>query len=241
MNKTIIPLGYNLKNRVREIVREVNGRISNWREPVAHTDDDCVGKYLTHDLGRYSRRCRYTHYEYSPICPSYGIISENGNSVSGKIVAEDFTLTAPKGYIFATDSLGIKLQSKTNPKKDFHFNSDHVTFGGISFILKELRSNWDKHRTAYRAAVQQKYFDKIFQREIGSTLVNLGDSRRAGNCIEGTLAWVEKKLGIERKTVLENDYLFSVPAKRLLPLAQEDYRVNNAIKSAWNRETMVMI
>jgi len=238
-----IPLGQKIKNRTLEICQENYPRIKNWRNPTAALDDAIkpIGGYFTHNCGRYSSRCQYTKYEYSPYCQSFGEIIDNGSALVGKIGVENFHLIAPKGFIFAADNLGVSLQSKSNPKKNFYFNSDDVLFNGVKGMLFNLRENWEKQKNARKLELEKQYHQKIFEREINSTRVNLQDSRCAGNCIEGTLNWVKQRLGIDRDTIMDGSYLFSVPAKKLLPLANDDARVKKSINMAWMRETLVSI
>lgn len=72
--------------------------------------------------------------------------------------------------------------------------------------------------------------------------VTLLDSRSAGNCVEGSLAFAERKLGIPRAEILSAGYLFSVPADRLLRVANGNTaQAEAAARDAWMRETTVCI
>lgn len=75
-----------------------------------------------------------------------------------------------------------------------------------------------------------------------NTMVTLDDSRRAGNCVEGSLQFAERKLKLSRDEVLSARHLFAVPAERLMRVANGDAaRVKLAIVRAWERETTITI
>ncbi|MDE2020512.1 MAG: hypothetical protein KGJ13_09275 [Patescibacteria group bacterium] len=71
--------------------------------------------------------------------------------------------------------------------------------------------------------------------------MTLEDSRRAGNCVEGTLAWCERTLGLTRQEILDGGYLFSLPAAQILAANGGQPGVERAVKAAWVRETTVSI
>ena len=84
----------------------------------------------------------------------------------------------------------------------------------------------------------------MFIKSLGNTRVNLNDSRKAGNCIEGTLRFCEKYLKLDRKTILDAGYLISVPAIKILKIAKNtinEERAMNACRIAWMRETTISI
>lgn len=81
---------------------------------------------------------------------------------------------------------------------------------------------------------------EIKAREIGSTRVTLEDSRRAGNCVEGSLAYAERKLGVTRDEIINGGYLFSIAAPRIIS-ANGDAGAIRAVESAWIRETTISI
>jgi hypothetical protein len=62
----------------------------------------------------------------------------------------------------------------------------------------------------------------------------------AGNCVEGSLVYAERRLHIPREEIIRGGYLFSVPALRLLATNGHD-GVQRAVRAAWLRETTVSI
>ncbi|MDE2100117.1 MAG: hypothetical protein KGL39_22875 [Patescibacteria group bacterium] len=232
--KILVSLGPIFANQARELAYEKNPRIKNWRGPIASTRTGIA----THNLGRYSSRCKYIHYEYSPTLTSFGVILRGGSGFAGRVSRQGFNLSAPKDFIFAGDSLGAKIQSRDG-KRDYHFNSDEI-FDGMGAIMRRARANWKAQAEAAKAKKESARIEKIKARELKSVRVTLGDSRRAGNCVEGSLRYAETRLGISRQQILDGDYLFSVSAENLLRV-NGDERVHRAVNVAWQRETLVSI
>lgn len=236
-SKILIPLGPIDAQTCRDLARERNPRIQNWRSP--KPSDRKHVAIETHNLGRYSRRCTFTHYEYTPKLRSFGVVMDGGKTFAGVINRQKFKLTAPSGFRFTGDDLGAKIE-RTNGKADYHFNSDDVTERGTRWLVAKLRADEAKRRKQRRAELLVKREAAIYAREIGSVRVTLADSRRAGNCVEGSLAYCESKLGISRAEVLAGAHLFSVPASRLIAANSHD-GVGRAVRQAWLRETAVQI
>jgi hypothetical protein len=145
---------------------------------------------------------------------------------------------APAGMVWSIDNLGLRLIRKDGI--DFHV--DKVLFHNIrisSVVNAEMTNKW---KTLQLNKKNQKFlekYNKIKNREIQTTRVTLNDSRMAGNCIEGSLAFAEKRLGIPRSEVLNGGYLFSVPAAKLIKL--KDNLAMKAVDKAWLRETTISI
>jgi hypothetical protein len=171
---------------------------------------------------------------------SWGVLLADGAVFAGRVGKQGFKLTAPKGFVFASDSLGAKIQSRDG-KRDYHFDSDEVLAeNAVRGIMQRARANWSRQADARKSEAQAKRDQKIYEREIGSVRVTLEDSRRSGNCIEGSLAYAEQRLHIPRSEVLGAGYLFSVPASKLLVTNGHD-GVKRAVRAAWLRETAVQI
>lgn len=235
--KIIIALGHIHSNIALKTAQENNGRIKNWLSPVPSLKGR-IGAIVIHNCGKYSSRCPYTKYKYTPTIQSWGVVIDNGNRIAGRVGKQGFCLTAPRGYNFTTDVLGAKLQTKYG-KHDYHFDSEEI-FDGIKGIVSKLRTNIAKQKEARRSAELAKRSAKIYEREIGTTRVTLDDSRRAGNCIEGSLVYAEQKLHLTRDEILHGSYLFSVPAALLLKTNGHD-GVKRAVNAAWMRETNISI
>ncbi len=235
--KILIPLGPLDAQICIGLASERNPRIQNWRNP--KPSGRVHFQIETHNLGRYSRGCRFTHYEYTPKLRSFGVALDGGKRFAGVINKQPFCLYATKGFRFSSDELGAKLE-RTNGKSDYHFTSDDVTERGTRWMVAQLRANEVRRRDERKAELRAKREAAIYAREIGSVRVTLADSRRAGNCVEGSLAYCESKLGISRSEVMAGAHLFSVPASRLLASNGHD-GVARAVRQAWLRETAVQI
>lgn len=101
------------------------------------------------------------------------------------------------------------------------------------------RQDWTRRAVTYGAPVFSAGAELAPDEDVR---VTLEDSRRAGNCVEGSLAFAERKLGMSREEIVVAGHLFSVPANRLIAVANGDLpRIEAAIKIAWLRETTVSI
>lgn len=239
--KLIIPLGVQQDHQCWEIARENNAQIRNWRGPAAALSGK-TGSVTTHNCGRYRGRSasRFTKYEYTPTMRSWGVIQENGSVLVGLIGRQKFKLKLPKAFTFMPDGAKVKVARRSDSRIDYHFNSgDVLRDNAVRNLLHALRHNHGVRLQQNRATRAAKQYERIFQREVVSTRVTLEDSRRAGNCVEGSLDYAEKKLGIQRQEILNTGYLFSVPATLLMrngePLPMR------AVRVAFMRETTVSI
>ena len=138
-----------------------------------------------------------------------------------------------------------KILLVTRGKRSYHASRGQLkdlTRETMEEAAAEAKAAWQAADDAQRQEKARAQERKVFLRELHNVRVTLEDSRRAGNCIEGSLTFAERKLGIPRAEILGASYLFSVPAKRLLAVANGDRkRVEAAIQIAWQRETMVSI
>jgi hypothetical protein len=111
-----------------------------------------------------------------------------------------------------------------------------------SRVRKNMAANFVKRLAAKKVERETIRLGKIYERQILSTRVTLEDSRRAGNCVEGSLAFCERRLRLSREDILAGSYLFSVPAKNLIDNANGNLpQVQNAVRVAWMRETTISI
>ncbi len=84
--------------------------------------------------------------------------------------------------------------------------------------------------------------ERLFLRDLPTTRVTLADSRRAGNCIEGSLQFAERKLGMTRAEVIGSAHLLALPAIRILHVANGQHeQAKRACYAAWLRETTISI
>ena len=167
-------------------------------------------------------------------------------------------IIAPAGLKWATDAQGAHLVRLTDGL-DWHPSAEDLKArnlatraraalaesfrrrrAGAPARRKAAAAAKEAARLAAAAAKEAARLERIRQREIRSTRVTLEDSRRAGNCVEGSLRYAETRLKIPREEILNGSFLFSVSAGRLLD-ANGDPGVHRAVNRAWLRETTVCI
>jgi hypothetical protein len=125
-------------------------------------------------------------------------------------------------------------------KIDFHFLLEILLdkdFRGQ--IRRELARKYKNSIQVRKAAKAALSIQQLFDRQVKSTYVSIEDSRRAGNCIEGSLTFAERRLRLDRDDIINGRWLYTVSARRLL--ATGDERALNAVKCAWLRETTISI
>lgn len=153
-------------------------------------------------------------------------------------------IVAPKGMLFSSDAVGVKLVRQSD-KMDYHPTHDDWyarDFAGRCRLA--MARNYAARAASRRARRQAEHDMARYQRQTASTWVTLQDSRQAGNCVEGSLAYAEQRLRVPRESVIAGLHLFSVPATTLRATADANGdapRVEAAIQRAWMRETAVCI
>lgn len=125
----------------------------------------------------------------------------------------------------------------------YHFEAAALkTAKAIVAMAEEIVKAFAARDAAKAQAAAQVRQSAMILADIATTRVALDDSRRAGNCIEGSLQFAETKLGLSRADCLAAGYLLRVPAKRILAVANgQTDRAMGAITAAWLRETTVSI
>lgn len=234
-----------LAGLARDAARRANGRIKNWSTPCPTRVTVPLGDYDAINLGQYSRSCKYTRYEYKPCYTSYGVIAANGAALlyrrgfAGAIKSR--IIHAPAGMRWDSNN-GLCL-SRESDGMDYHPTPDDLQSRDFATRCRAaMAANYTARLNAKREAKRAARWEKQFQRDLATTRVTLHDSRKAGNCIEGSLRFAERKLGIDRASILAAGHLFTVPAKRILAVANDETSsAMAAVWAAWNRETTVSI
>src|ERR1017187_8525460 len=150
--RIIITLGTHDQYQTQLLAEERNPRIKNWCRAEASALGDTI---QTHNLGRYSGGCTYTHYAYTATQQSWGVLVNDGKSLAGRIGRHGFRLQAPKGYLFSSDELGAKLVAVADSRKDYHFDSDEVA-EGVPAMMRRFRENLRLQKESRKAAAQAK-------------------------------------------------------------------------------------
>jgi hypothetical protein len=150
-------------------------------------------------------------------------------------------VTIPDGYRWASDHNGVHIVRESDGM-DYHPTTKEIVTGKPSKLIEQLEENSER-RLQQKESEDRAERDRFyFERDLPTVRVTIADSRAAGNCVEGSLAFAERKLHIPREEILAGGHLFSVPATRLLAAANGDKpRVEAAVRRAWMRETAVSI
>lgn len=158
-------------------------------------------------------------------------------------------IIAPAGMVFDKDANGILLR-RLSDGMDLHPMADDWHSPKFATICRfamaaNYKRRMDTKRAEKKAAkdkVEAARMDRLFIRDLPTVRVTLADSRAAGNCVEGSLAFAERKLHVAREEILAGGHLYSFPAPLLLRVANGDKpRVEAAVRRAWMRETAVCI
>lgn len=170
---------WEIKDYRKQCRSDFPGR-KNWEDSKAGYHN----KVLTIDNGKYSGRCRFTHYTYRPIIQSFCIF--NSSKLFTVLYGITYTIRAGRGYFWDADELGVRLVRKSDGA-DYHIESDDVKSNFVSIRAKLLEN------------VKLKKLARINERESLKLLDDLSllfvcprDSQKAGNCLAGTLAFAKR-------------------------------------------------
>ena len=215
-----------------------NNRIKNW----AGTEATWLESHIeTKDEGRYSSSCPYTRYSYTRRVESWGhVISPRYLYV--RIQHNDGfmkqIIKAPRGYYWSHDSNGIFLDKNNSKNHDYHPTADDFLcfqkgyMAGAKHIINKLNKNYETRKENLRKAEVQKEINKIknlnikdkieYAKKIGCFL-SIVDSIKSGNCLAGTINWIERHQLEKIKHYCPSDLPFDNP------------RVNNVLDYAITR------
>jgi len=221
-----------LANEANSISRKENSKIKNWDYTTATID--AINHFTTKTInhGRYSSKCRYIRYSYSPMYHSELKIAKSSGEYAefwqgGKLVKK---LWAPSGLKFGWDNNGPLVISKDGT--EYHF--DHSDLKAKNFA-QNLRNKLSKTRLARREIKNSQKAQKLLDKELKRVSITIQDSRRSGNCLQGTINYLTQ-MGYDRRFIVSP--LASIPAKELdltIP------RIRAAAIAAYQRETLECI
>jgi hypothetical protein len=148
--------------------------------------------------------------------------------------------TPPKGMMWKKEPFGSIYLERITDRMDWHPAPKDLARKDFStFTRKEMARHYNQRIATRKLERESKRLQAIMDKQIMSCYVTLDDSRRAGNCVEGSLLFAEKRLGLTRDEILAAPFITKVSAKRLL--ATNEPRARAAVIQAWKRETMVSI
>ena len=219
-----------------------NPRLKNWKSsrPVI-VDTPYLGGYDSEQISYRGSARRYIGFEYFPVYTSRLNVYDKYNA-SYDFFDVDTTkikskkLRCPKGTEWDAD--GSIVQS-SNFAIEYHPTSkDMMSKNFGSRIIAALMSAKIRREKNLILSESQLEYQRIMDREIDTTRVNLEDSRMSGNCLEGSLRYAERMLRTSRESILIAPWLVHFPTSSLDPDKKECQR---AIRQAWLRETTVSI
>jgi len=232
-----------LRRQSSEAAWSANKRIKNWITAKPKCNKTTLGTYDEIDAGHYKGSFKsYKIWNYQPVYTSYYRIGPNGKKL---IYVYGFSnpikkiISAPKGMAFQRDDNGLMLK-RLSDSMDYHPSTEELLVKNFATLVRsKMATNFKTRLIQKQSERRNKFLDKVFQKDLKNTMVTLNDSRKAGNCVEGSLAFAERRLGISRQEILNGGHLFHVCAEKLVRTGDE--RAIRAAKVAWARETAVCI
>lgn len=228
-------LDFDLSKEASEVCRQNNRRKRAWR-----LAESTIYSYLHNDFTVNTfRQYGWTYARYIPHYHSCVHVYQSGKTIEYFREKKLFRrIFAPAGLTFGVDSLGAFVKSKDGT--DYHLNKHDLQ---NKTFAKHIRAKLHEKRLSIR---RQKATEKATKRylevknhQMATCRVNLDDSLKSGNCLEGTLRFAEVKLKIGRENLLAGRHLTHVSGEVLLKTG--DPRAKNAVERAWMRETLVSI
>lgn len=228
-----------LASSAADVARAAHPRKKNWEDACPSSMPHQHHTVSDVDNGRYSRGCRYTRWSYRPLYHSVLRVWRSGRTVHlSQSGGAPVRITAPSGLSFRPDGYGVAVVSRDGT--EYHPTAEEWRSRAFA---RTVRQRLSEARTARRAAAslraEQARHARIKSLGLLSTRVTLDDSRRAGNCVAGTLQFAETRLRMSRADILAAPHLVSVSADRLIKT--NDRRAIAAVDAAWARETLVCI
>lgn len=198
--RIVVPLGAKHAVELDKTVHAMHPRRQNWLRPAAVADNRppcCIDL----DMGRYSSRCTYTHWQYRPTVGSYAVIIAGNTHTLYVCAGKKASLKAPRGYRWDRDANGLRIVSLTDRRKDYHPDSDDLRSYDARALAKKATDLFARRQAEARQAREELRLDKlsadertklIAKAEREGCMVCLADSLRAGNCRAGTEAFAQR-------------------------------------------------
>lgn len=189
----LIPLPSELRSMAMSNAYDRYPRRKNWLTP----SPDATSKRPTVqeiDNGRYSSRCKYTHWTYRPQIRCCGIVTKK------RLLwfhGENKTLMfAPKGWKFGRDNLGLYIVRNKENRVEFRYH-----FSGDDLVNKStLRNAAIEHERTQIESAKRKTEESRNAKKIAKlkklalklgVFVTARDSVNSGNCGVGTKRWAD--------------------------------------------------
>jgi hypothetical protein len=110
-------------------------------------------------------------------------------------------IKAPRGFHFAIDNNGLKLQSNSIKTMDYHFTALDLILGDSEHGRKPLKTIVNKCKENYQIRKQANLQSAIFSddpKQVNKVIreaerlkvqISIVDSIKSGNCLSGTQVW----------------------------------------------------
>ena len=155
--------------------------------------------------GKYSSRCKYDRFSYTPMIQSFGYMV-NKNTLYFRTDTDQGIVSrvikAPRGFHFAIDHLGFKIQSNSIKSMDYHFTClDLLPYAIKKNDYKSGQLMVAIAKSNYKARKQVDLKSDIFSpdpKKVNKVIkeaerlkvqISIVDSIKAGNCMAGTQVW----------------------------------------------------
>ena len=220
----LIPLGPLHAVQASRTAREQHPRRRNWDSPEASYFQIGI-KTVNH--GRYSHACRFERVSYAPVMRACGTVTA-GRALL--LIGNDLIrLRAPRGWRFGRDDNGLYLVRIRETREAFRYHpTSDEWVSGLAAIRSAAIDHEQTQRRVAREAREQRRRDREDAAILASVpvYVCLRDSRTAGNCAAGTVAWARRH---------ELDPTQHVPAEIVRRLAERNPQAMRAVASAERR------
>ena len=159
----------------------------------------------TNSHGKYSSKCKYDRFSYTPMIQSFGYLI-NSNTMYFRIDTDQGIISrvikAPRGFHFAIDHLGFKIQSNSIKSMDYHFTCLDLLPYAIKkndyksgqLMVATAKNNYETRKQVdlksnIFSTDPKKVNRVIREAERLKVQISIVDSIRAGNCLSGTQVW----------------------------------------------------
>jgi hypothetical protein len=231
-----------LARRATEAAHSAHSSKRNWLAARACSKVVQLGDV---EVDAFQYRGRYKGYPGSNFVPVYTSFLRIENRFQATYTCgfagemKSRNLRAPVGMEWDHDGSIIAFDLRV----EYHPTSDDLLARDFGARVRRALAEARKYRAEVDARIRENEMEqRRYDDQSDNVMVTLADSRRAGNCVEGSLRFAECKLRVDREMVLNAAHLFMVPAFRLRSVANgERMMVERAVRCAWERETAVQI
>jgi hypothetical protein len=197
-----VPLyDHDLGIRATDIAKDKHPRRQNWRSAKPTYSPVETGHVEVIDLGAYSRRCTYRHYEYMPQYQSALRVWRSGRSAHYIREGVERYVPAPSGTRWQRDEYGVLLR-RLSDGMDYHPTAEDLQARDfVGRVRRGMSENYKARAKAKRDERDRALSEALERHALRNNRRRISlrsVSKMAGNCLAGTdeyLRW----LGIESR------------------------------------------